>query len=275
MLRSAILNICALTVLLFSAISEPVSASEQLENIEQQYLSAKEEFGNAAPETLQALYNLSQALNSYRRFDEAEQKGRELLVLFESNFGKEHPNTGYALDIIATSLRAQGKAQEGIELRKIAYERIVSHFGPDHEMSLQRARGLAIDHAELGLFDEAKKILDENIKRAQKTPSYASFLNTKAFVLRNSEGAEQAILPMEELIELERRQDESHTSQFASNLYNLAQLYLETNKKQLALEASSEAGMIAMQTYGPDHPAAKEIFRFQTELREAKERGEF
>jgi len=33
--------------------------------------------------------------------------------------------------------------------------------------------------------------------------------------------------------------------------------------------------MTALATYGPDHPAAQEIFAFQTDLRTRHEAGEF
>jgi len=52
-------------------------------------------------------------------------------------------------------------------------------------------------------------------------------------------------------------------------------MYLQADRKRDALNAASEAGMVALGAYGPDHPAAQDIFRFQTELREASERGEF
>jgi len=256
--------------------SEHVAKPDQVVAAETAYSDLLAKYGVADPKTIQSLFALAQTLNAYRRYEEAEQRGRELLKTFEDAYGPEHPNTGYPLDILATALKGQGKSADALKYRELGYQRLANHFGPAHEMPLQRARLLAIDYAELGKVDEARSLLDANLARAEKIPPlHAQYLNTKAFLLKTTDGAEAAIPVMEDLLGLERSHGLDQTSGFASNLYNLATLYLEAGDKQKALDASSEAGMIALQTYGPDHPAAQDIFKFQTELREAKQRGEF
>lgn len=249
---------------------------DELKAAEEAYSRARSELGDTDPQTAQALFALAQTLIGFQRFEEAEVRSRELLTLFESEFGTGHPNTGYPLDLLATSLRGQGKVEEALKFREMGYERLVGHFGAEHEMALQRARSLAIDYAELGRLEEATTVLNANMPHAKTIPPlYSKYLNTKAFVARESGGAEKAIPVMEQLIAFERENGQEQSGEFASNLYNLATLYLDADRKQDALAMSSEAGMIALQTYGPEHPAAQQIFAFQTELRKARERGEF
>ncbi|WP_150525047.1 tetratricopeptide repeat protein [Roseibium sediminis] len=249
---------------------------DELKVAEEEYKNARSELGDADPQTAQALFALAQTLIGFQRFEDAEARSRELLALFERQYGADHPNTGFPLDLLATSLRGQGKVEEALKLREVGYERLVGHFGARHEMALQRARSLAIDYAELGRLEDAITVLDANMPHAMAIPPlYAKYLNTKAFVARESGGAEEAIPVMEQLVALGRKSGQDQSQDFASNLYNLATLYLDADRKQDALATSSEAGMIALQAYGPEHPATQQIFAFQTELRQGKERGEF
>ncbi len=254
----------------------PETPADPVEAAKAAYEALKLEKGATDPDTLQALFAFGQALNGTRRFEEAEGAGQELLAIFETEYGKDHPNVGYGLDIIATALSGQEKRNEALSYRKRGLDLLQAHFGAEHEMTLQRARLLAVDHVELGQVDKAQGVLDAYMPAAKAYPPLqADFMDTKAFVTQAADGPEAAIPILEDLIAFFREHDQAETPKFASKLFNLSQLYLQAGRKEDALNASSEAGMVALQTYGPDHPAAQDIFGFQTELREAKERGEF
>ncbi|WP_298294909.1 tetratricopeptide repeat protein [uncultured Litoreibacter sp.] len=243
---------------------------------EQQYQTLKAERGPSDPDTLQALFAYGQALNGRRHFEQAEQAGRELLTTFETEFGPDHPNVGYGLDVMATALAGQERREEALTHRKRSVELLQNHFGHNHEMTLQRARILAVDLVEAGQVDEAQKTLDTYMPSAMEIPPlYADYMDTSAFVAQAANGPEAAIPILEALIDFFRQHQQDSTAQYASKLFNLSQVYLQADRKLDALNASSEAGMVALETYGPDHPAAQDIFRFQTDLREASERGEF
>lgn len=234
-----------------------------------QYEAIAETHGEASTPALESLYALSGALISEGDYLGAEVVARELLDLFEREFGHDHPNTGYALDLIATSLREQGRNAEALQLGVTALDRIEGHFGPTHEMTLVRAKNLAILYGEMGRYDEGIAILDRYRRGLDAAPELqVSLLSTQAFLLLGAGRPEEALHKLDALLALYRTNGQEHTGGYASQRFHYAQVLVELDRKPEAYEVLDDASRLALDTYGPDHPRTRDILELRERLAE-------
>jgi serine/threonine-protein kinase len=100
---------------------------------------------------------------------EAEALGRELVEIWRSRTGPEHPRTLIALDLVASALTTLLKYDEAVETRRellTLHERV---YGPEHPLTARAHGNLGVAYDRAALDDEAHRSTLQALEIYEKT----------------------------------------------------------------------------------------------------------
>ncbi|WP_049562908.1 FxSxx-COOH system tetratricopeptide repeat protein [Nonomuraea sp. SBT364] len=114
--------------------------------------------GIADPQVLRLRRHLGIVLWQIGRYDESRRLNEETLDLMRVEFGDEHEETlGVALTYGA-NLRSQGKFREAFEQDTASLAAHERKFGANHPATLRVINNLALDHALLSEYEQAREL---------------------------------------------------------------------------------------------------------------------
>lgn len=120
--------------------------------------------------TLQARNNANLAAMyiASRRPEKAERLERQVLAQFEAAFGKDHPEVGKVLAVIALARYQQGDLAEAASLGSKAYKIQLAAYPHGNRDLVQILSNLGLIYRDLGKLDAAEAILLDGFKMAAK-----------------------------------------------------------------------------------------------------------
>jgi hypothetical protein len=128
----------------------------------------KESLGDDHPDTLSAVYGITQALRALRRADEAKEWDEDTLMRRRRMFGDDHPDTLASASNLAADLRELGDAATARILDENTLSRRRRLIGVDHRFTLRTANNLALDLHELGEISAARALNEDTLRRRRR-----------------------------------------------------------------------------------------------------------
>jgi tetratricopeptide (TPR) repeat protein/predicted MFS family arabinose efflux permease len=220
----------------------------------------KQQLGSKHPETAQSFDSLAMLYCKQGKYEQAEPLLQRALAIREQHLGPEHPETAQSLNSLALLYYEQGKYKQAESLLRRAFAIRKQQLGPEHPKTVQSLNLLLKDLSELRsqqnltvplrqtipseplaesehldtepLEDPAQRYSHDN----PAVPLYQRNLNTNAFQFKPK--------------------DPSRAISFdkVQGLNNLAILYSERGKNDLAEPFLQHALSISEQQLGPEHP---------------------
>jgi tetratricopeptide (TPR) repeat protein len=220
----------------------------------------KHQLGSKHPETAQSFDSLAMLYCKQGKYEQAEPLLQRALAIREQHLGPEHPETAQSLNSLALLYYEQGKYKQAESLLRRAFAIRKQQLGPEHPKTVQSLNLLLKDLSELRsqqnqtvplrraipseLLEESEHLDTEPLEDPAQmhshnnpaVPLYQRNLNTNAFQFKPK--------------------DPSRAIGFdkVQGLNNLAILYSERGKNDLAEPFLQHALSISEQQLGPEHP---------------------
>jgi tetratricopeptide (TPR) repeat protein/MFS family permease len=220
----------------------------------------KQQLGSKHPETAQSFNSLAMLYCKQGKYEQAEPLLQRALAIREQHLGPEHPETAQSLNSLALLYYEQGKYKQAESLLRRAFAIRKQQLGPEHPKTVQSLNLLLKDLSELRsqqnqtvplrraipseLLEESEHLDTEPLEDTAQmhshnnpaVPLYQRNLNTSAFQFKPK--------------------DSSRAIGFdkVQGLNNLAILYSERGKNDLAEPFLQHALSISEQQLGPEHP---------------------
>ncbi|MEX0351522.1 MAG: tetratricopeptide repeat protein [Paracoccaceae bacterium] len=185
--------------------------------------------------------------------------GERLLKFSRQEFGETHQKTTTAINNLAASCRAQGRADKAELLYREALKNSRETIGIEHPAYATRLNNLAGLLRETGRYDEAEPLYREALKISRETvgvehSAYATRLNNLAVLLNETGRYDEAEPLYREALEIGRKTLGIEHPEYAIRLSNLALLFRMTGRYDEAEPLYREALEVGLKTIGVKHP---------------------
>jgi serine/threonine protein kinase/tetratricopeptide (TPR) repeat protein len=187
--------------------------------------------------TLTTMHGLALLYQQCERFDEAEAMYRDILKARSARQGPDHPDTLESMNNLGFYYWQRDRYDDAVRLFKqvLASQRANPSLGPSHADTITSMANLAVLYRELGRYDDAEPLFREAVAGAKKTfglghPNTHTVIDHLAdlYALRGTPHLAEPLL--RELVAFLRDQPEPASTQYASQLGQLAQNLLHQKK---------------------------------------------
>ncbi|MCG8457102.1 MAG: serine/threonine-protein kinase [Holophagales bacterium] len=166
---------------------------ESIHLLQRAHREAVSLYGEAHPESAEALHRLAAVCLDWNRFEQADQALRRALELRRRTLGEDHPDTAKSLALLGRLRYLQGFWDESESLLDQAIRRLEHTRSPGHEVVLEfladRARALA----RRGRAEEAISLLERRLELAlelgERHPMVPETMRILAWSVRDPEAA--------------------------------------------------------------------------------------
>ncbi|HEX4592211.1 MAG TPA: tetratricopeptide repeat-containing protein kinase family protein, partial [Gemmataceae bacterium] len=124
------------------------------------------------PDTLNAMFDLAGSYCRFHRLQDAITLYESVLSVQERRLGPDDPVTLGTKFWLAEAYTAAKRHTEALALHLQVFERQEAIFGPDHHSTLQSLWGLADSLIHNGHGDDAAKLIDEGLRRTDRSPTH-------------------------------------------------------------------------------------------------------
>lgn len=188
--------------------------------------------------------------------------GERLLIVAETEFGKDTEKYATALNEHSLTLEQAGRYDEAELLYKQAIEIGKATIGESHPSYAIRLNNLANLYENMGRYDEAEPLYKQAIEIDSKTigenhPDYAVHLSNLAYLYGSMGRYDKAEPLYKQAMEIGKATIGENHPNYAISLNNLANLYRSMGRYDEAEPLFKQAIEIAEATLGPDHPTTK------------------
>ena len=193
------------------------------------------------------------------RYPAALRHIEDLLELSRREYGERSPETGTALNMLATVLADAGRYEEAEPLHRQALEIGRETLGQEHPDYAARLNNLATLLAEAGRYEEAEPLYRQALEIGRETlgkrhPDYAIRVNNFANLLAKTGRYEKAERLYRQALEIGRETlGEGHPN-YATALNNFAAFLMTTGRYEEAAPLYRQALEIGRETLGEGHP---------------------
>ncbi len=160
---------------------------------------------------------LGDTYNNLGLYSEAAAQLEQAVTLLAASLGKDHPDTLFAMDRLATVYQNEGKLAQAEAMMKRELESRRSVFGPRHRQTWETINNLGVLYVRMGKYSEAEPYVLQGIAQNRQNPG--------------PDGED-----------------------LSTALNNLGLLYNSEKKYDLAAAALTEAVARRERNIGPDHP---------------------
>jgi len=174
-------------------------------------------------------------------------------------YGANHPDVGVAMTNLANALNRLGRDEEAANLRRGVLAIFEESLGPEHEWTLTARHNLAGSIANLGDKEEAERMHLRNLEDrrrvlGERSMGVAETLGGLGIVYNNTDRYEEAVVALEEALEIYLALFDEDHPEVATTLSNLAHSYQNTGAYERAAEVSRKLIDVDTRTVGPTHP---------------------
>ena len=216
------------------------------------------EYGPEHPETLKVWSNVTSALTSLGRYDEAEAELFELIEVRTRVLGDEHPDTASSLFNLALVYQRTGRIEQALELTQLVLELETNLFGEAHRWSLLTRNQLGVLYRDAGRLDEAEATLRETIELARthlgvEDEETLMPLQSLADVLVDRGRLEEGLALYDEVLDLRAKTSGLRTRLALVSRQNRAGLLSELGRDAEAIEELEAVLAGWRETMGAEH----------------------
>ena len=215
--------------------------------------------GDARPESMRWMSNLSAAYYHLGQIDEAVMIDERLLESQIEEFGEDHPDTMLAMNNLSMSYKSLGRFEEALELAQRTFELVELKYGEKHPNTLIVMGNVGLMYEYLGRFDEA--ILQNEKTLKLKTEKFGKEHPETLTTMNNLANTYLAVGRLEEALEMHKQAfklqaeklGKSHKGTLMS-MQNLAHVYSKMGKYEQALDLEERTLALRTDQLGKNHP---------------------
>ena len=229
-------------------------------HIEEAHAIYTRELGANSSQSMRAAAEIAHTTFASGRIEEGERMMLETIQRLTDAFGREHPDTIYAMTRLAAGYAEHSEYDKALDVLRETVELNTFVHGADHPDTLAAQSGLAQTLTDLNQFDEAGVLLQTALANATRAfgsdhPNTLSIRVNFAWYQYMSKQFEEAVATGEPLLEdMIRVLGEEHQNT-GNVMNNLAIAYKQVGRWDDS-EALQRRGLqIAQDTLGPRHPS--------------------
>ncbi|RYP52482.1 hypothetical protein DL768_002309 [Monosporascus sp. mg162] len=232
---------------------------QEFGDAEKTFEQRKEMLGRKHPDTLTSMHNLAVALQTQKKYGEAEVMYRQTIELREKVLGRKHPNTLASMNNLAFALQTQKKYGEAEVMYRQTIELREEVLGRKHPDTLISMHSLAVVLQSQGKYKEAEVIFRQIIElkeevQGRKHPDTLTSMHNLAVALQTQKKHGEAEVMYLQTFELrEEVLGRKHPGTLAS-MDNLAFVLLNQEKYGEAEVMYRQTIELREEVLGRKHP---------------------